>query len=59
MIKKLNYYSGNVILGYRLVIPKVPVTGYVKMNKGVYRLPEKNNNNTLKCLKVVRKRTVK
>ena len=57
MVKKFNYYSGNVILGYRLVIPKIQMTGYVKNDKRIYKLPD-GKNNTLKCLKMVRKRTV-
>ena len=50
MVKKLNYYEGNVILGYRIVIPKVSMTGFVKSNKK----PTQVSNGYKKSIRLVR-----
>lgn len=54
MIKKLNYYKGCTILGYRLSIPKLDSTFYARNIKNIGSLRAGNNNN-LYCLKKVKR----
>ena len=56
MVKGLKCYSGSTILGYKLCLPRLAVSGYVNNSKNVgLKETGKSNNNILYCLSKVKK----
>ena len=58
MIRKLNYYSGSTILGYRISLTKLEKNFYARDIK-VIGSKRVGHNNYLDCLRLVKKMCVK
>ncbi len=58
MIRKLNYYNGSTILGYRLSLPKLEKSFYARDIK-VIGAKRVGYNNYLDCLRLVKKTCIK